>query len=72
MDVIVGKGTEFKQYGIEIDEPNWLKTHPNGDGAKISTYAEAYVAAPHGETLTYHGQVKDGRKTLNSIATVGE
>jgi hypothetical protein len=71
MDVVVCKGTECNEYGLQLNDKTWVKTHPNGDGAPISAYSAPYKAEPE-ETFTYKGQVKDGRKTLNSIATLGK
>jgi hypothetical protein len=71
MDVVVCKGTDCNEYGLQFNDKTWVKTHSNGDGAPISAYAAPYKVAAT-ETFTYKGQVKDGRKTLNSIATLGK
>ena len=71
VDVVVGNANDgYHEYGLQFVDKNWQKK-TNGDGAPIDVYTGDYVAAP-GEQFTYQGQVGDGRKTLNSIASVGQ
>lgn len=53
-----------------FNDKSWM-SKKSGDGAPISAYTGAYATAP-GEAFTYKGQVKDGRKTLSSLGTVGK
>jgi hypothetical protein len=71
-DVIVGNSKSHFEYGLMFDNKDWQKK-PNGDGAKVSEYAGDYVEVKGGhESYEYKGQVKDGRKTLKSIANIGK
>ncbi|KAH8702955.1 hypothetical protein GQ44DRAFT_778277 [Phaeosphaeriaceae sp. PMI808] len=69
-DVVVGNSKGYYEYGLQFNDKTW-QTKPNGDGAAVSDYAGAYVEVKGGhESYEYKGQVKDGRKTLNSISTI--
>lgn len=71
-DVVIGNNGVFWEYGLQFTNNDW-QTKPNGDGAPVAAYAGEYVEVPGGqETFQYRGQVGDGRKTLNSIGTIGE
>ncbi|KAI1209931.1 uncharacterized protein F4807DRAFT_78661 [Annulohypoxylon truncatum] len=65
VDVVVGNSKGYYQAGLEFSSKDWIKQHPNGDGAAISEYWEPYVTMPQ-ESFQYQGQI-DGRKTLNSV-----
>ncbi|KXX77835.1 hypothetical protein MMYC01_206976 [Madurella mycetomatis] len=69
VDVVVGNSKGYKEYGLQFKDKEW-QTKPNGDGAEIMAYSDNYQRVT-GERFTYQGQVRDGRKTLNSISTVG-
>ncbi|KAE8419476.1 hypothetical protein BDV36DRAFT_133905 [Aspergillus pseudocaelatus] len=67
-DVVIGNGQGYYEYGLQFDNRNWQKK-PNGDGAAVSEYAGPYVEVKGGhESYEYKGEVKDKRKTLNSIS----
>lgn len=71
-DVVVGNSKGYYEYGLQFNDKTWLKK-PNGDGAAVSSYDGAYIEVKGGhEAFEYKGQVKDGRKTLKSIALVGK
>lgn len=56
-DVIVGTKTSKREYGLEIANEGWLKTHPNGDGANTSPYADSYKKLDQ-QKITYIGELK--------------
>jgi hypothetical protein len=71
-DVIVGNSKGYYEYGLMFNDRSW-QTKSNGDGAPVSEYAGKYIEVKGGrESFEYKGQVKDGRKTLNSIGTMGK
>lgn len=72
-DVVIGNPSKgYYEYGLQFNDKTWLKK-PNGDGAAVSSYDGAYVEVKGGhEMFEYKGQVKDGRKTLKTIGTVGK
>ncbi|KAF1849700.1 uncharacterized protein K460DRAFT_411531 [Cucurbitaria berberidis CBS 394.84] len=71
-DVVVGNSKGYFEYGLQFNDKSW-QTKPNGDGAPVSEYDGDYIEVKGGhESYEYKGQVKDGRKTLKSIATMAE
>ncbi|KAJ5185413.1 hypothetical protein N7472_010253 [Penicillium cf. griseofulvum] len=67
-DVVIGNSKGYYEYGLQFNDPSWQKK-PNGDGAAVSDYAGPYVEVKDGrESYEYKGQVRDKRKTLNSIS----
>ncbi|KID60481.1 hypothetical protein MBR_10355, partial [Metarhizium brunneum ARSEF 3297] len=67
-DVVIGNSNGYYEYGLQFNDPSWQKK-PNGDGAAVSDYAGPYVEVKGGHELyEYKGEVKDKRKTLNSIS----
>lgn len=67
-DVVIGNSKGYYEYGLQFNDPSWQKK-PNGDGAAVSEYAGPYVEVKGGhESYEYKGEVKDKRKTLNSIS----
>lgn len=69
VDVIVGNSKGYNEYGLMFKDKTW-RSKPNGDGAEVVAYGDPYDSVA-GERFTYQGQVRDGRKTLNSIGTLG-
>lgn len=72
-DVVIGNPTKgYYEYGLQFEDRSWL-TKPNGDGAAVSSYDGPYTEVKGGqEMFEYQGQVKDGRKSLKTIGTIGK
>jgi hypothetical protein len=71
VDLVIGNPTKgYREYGLMFQGPDWL-TKANGDGAAVEAYGDKYEKET-GEKLTYVGQVKDGRRTLDSILKFGK
>lgn len=71
-DVVIGNSIGYYEYGLQFNDPSWQKK-PNGDGAAVSEYAGPYVEVKgRHESYEYKGEVKDKRKTLNSISNTGK
>ncbi|GAB1201076.1 hypothetical protein APSETT444_010463 [Aspergillus pseudonomiae] len=67
-DVVIGNSKGYYGYGLQFNDPSWQKK-PNGDGAAVSEYAGPYVEVKGGhESYEYKGEVRDKKKTLNSIS----
>ncbi|KAE8310514.1 hypothetical protein BDV41DRAFT_391611 [Aspergillus transmontanensis] len=67
-DVVIGNSKGYYEYGLQFNDRSWQKK-PNGDGAAVSEYAGPYVEVKGGhESYEYKGEVRDKRKTLNSIS----
>ncbi|KAB8253530.1 hypothetical protein BDV32DRAFT_156065 [Aspergillus pseudonomiae] len=67
-DVVIGNSKGYYEYGLQFNDPSWQKK-PNGDGAAVSEYAGPYVEVKGGhESYEYKGEVRDKKKTLNSIS----
>jgi hypothetical protein len=71
-DVVIGNGENLYQYGLQycLVDYRWLEV-PNGDGILVDGYGEEYEYGK-GQVLQYIGHVKDGRRTLESIARIGK
>lgn len=71
-DIVIGNCKTFYQYGLQfcLADYRWLEV-PNGDGISVEGYGEEYKPGK-GQVLQYMGHVKDGRRTLESIARIGE
>ncbi|KAI2468944.1 hypothetical protein F4781DRAFT_396449 [Annulohypoxylon bovei var. microspora] len=65
VDVVIGNSHGYHEVGLQFANKDWIKKHPNGDGAEIADYWENYITMPQ-ETFEYRGQI-DGRKTIASI-----
>ncbi|KAF1933104.1 uncharacterized protein M421DRAFT_416692 [Didymella exigua CBS 183.55] len=72
-DIIVGNPSKgYWEYGLMFHDTTW-QSKPNGDGAAVLSYEVNYKEIKNGkEAFQYMGQVKDGRKTHNSIATLAQ
>jgi hypothetical protein len=72
-DIVVGNPSKgYWEYGLMFNDATW-QSKPNGDGAAVESYEVDYKEIKNGkEAFQYMGQVKDGRKTHRSIATLGE
>ena len=73
VDVVIGNGKNYYQYGLEfcLADYRWLEV-PNGDGIPVDGYGEEYEPDDECQVLQYMGYVKDGRRTLESIARIGK
>lgn len=71
--IVVGNPSKgYWEYGLMFHDTTW-QSKPNGDGAAVLSYEVKYSEIKNGkEAFQYMGQVKDGRKTHNSIASLGE
>ncbi|GAB1310927.1 hypothetical protein MFIFM68171_01137 [Madurella fahalii] len=71
-DVVVGNPSQgFRQLGLLIDEADWMKKKPNGDGATVKVENSAYKKVPD-ETIQYKGQAAKKVSTLNKAKQIAD
>lgn len=72
-DVVIGNPSRgYWQYGLEFQDERALRK-PNGDGAAVASYSGAYKEVIRGdEKFEYKGQVRDVRRTLQTIKGVSK